>query len=125
MYKTKFGVKISEMLKSTNITIFGLNLCHKEKNLVAHLWADLEGNIDGLIEGMGKLFGEVLGVKEDEAAVELMSQEVIANVDAIGSGTGRRESQVDLVDRLGSRWDFSGRPGCRLQTLLRRQPVPV
>ena len=79
---------------------------------------------DGLIEGMGELLGEVLGVEEDEAAVKLMSQEVIANVDAIASGTGRRESQVDLVDRPGSRWDFSGHPGCRLQTLLRRQPVP-
>ena len=63
---------------------------------------------------------------EDDAAVKLMSQEVIANVDALASGTGRpfHESQMDLVDRLGSQWDFSGRPGCRLQTLLRRQPVP-
>ena len=63
---------------------------------------------------------------EDDAAVKLMSQEVIANVDALASGTGRPfpESQMDLVDRLGSQWDFSGRPGCRLQTLLRRQPVP-
>ena len=73
---------------------------------------------------MGKLLGEVLGVEEDEAAVELMNQEVIANVDAIASGTGRRESQVDLVDRLASLWDFSCHPSCRLQTLLRRQPVP-
>ena len=68
----------------------------------------------------------MLGAEEDDAAVELMSQEVIADVNALASGTGRpvHESQVDLVDRLGSRWDFSGRPGCRLQTLLRRQPVP-
>ena len=43
------------MLKSTHITIFGLNLCHKEQNFVAHIWADLEGSIDGLIEGTGEL----------------------------------------------------------------------
>ena len=87
---------------------------------------DLEGSINGLIEGTGKLLGEVLGADEDDAAVELMSQEVIANVDALAIGTGRpfHESQVDLVDRLGSRWDFSGRPGCTLHTLLRWQPVP-
>ena len=81
-----------------------------------YLWADLEGSIDGLKEGMGKLLGEVLGVEEDEAAFELMNQEVIANVDALARGTGRpvHESQVDLVKRLRSRWYFSGRPGCRL-----------
>ena len=113
MYKTKFDIKISEKLKSTYITIFGYLrntlirsvgfqpfilgikivfnffffnnhvLCHEEQNLVYYLWADLEGSIDGLIEGMGELLGEVLGVEEDEAAVELMNQEVIANVDAI------------------------------------------
>ena len=34
-----------------------------------------------------------------------MTQEVITNVDALASGTGRtvHESQVDLVERLGSR----------------------
>ena len=55
-----------------------------------------------------------------------MSQEVITDVDALASGTSRpvHESQVDLVERLKSQWDFSGRSGCRLQTLLRRQPVP-
>ena len=26
------------------------NLCHEDQNLVVHLWADLEGSIDGLIE---------------------------------------------------------------------------
>ena len=82
--------------------------------MVVHLRADLEGSIDGFIEGTSELLGEVLGAEEDDATVELMSQEVIANVDALAMGTGRpfHESQVDLVDRLGSRWGFSGRPGC-------------
>ena len=74
----------------------------------------------------GKLHGEVLGAKKDDAAVKLTSQEVIADVDALASGNSRPvlESQVDLVKRFRSRWDFSGHLGCKLQTFLRRQPVP-
>ena len=70
--------------------------------MVVHLWADLEGSIDELIEGMSKFLGEVLGAEEDDAAVELMGQEVIANVDTLASGPGQpfHESQVDLVNRL-------------------------
>ena len=32
--------------------------------MVVHLWAELEGSIDGFIEGTGKLLGEVLGAEE-------------------------------------------------------------
>ena len=65
------------------------HLCYEEQNLVVHLWADLKGSIDGFIEGTGELLGEVPEAEEDDAAVELMSQEVIANVNALASGTGR------------------------------------
>ena len=56
----------------------------------------------------GKLHGEVLGAKKDDAAVKLTSQEVIADVDALASGNSRpvHESQVDLVKRFRSRWNF-------------------
>ena len=93
--------------------------------MIVHLWADLENSINRLVEGAGKLLGEVLFAEEDDAAVELMSQEVVANVYALGSGAGRpvHQSQVYLVTSLGSRWDFSCRPGCRLETLLGQQAV--